>query len=987
MHAFDHGERPLLTVLYHVSNCLPFPCEERQTVDISVLVVAMVPPSPARLRQPAWRPLCLGLLHLVVLCCLSQLAEVEAGNCTAISCPNSICTPTANEYTCSCPAYFVAVNTTVEPEADTFTCRAACALAACTIECPAGWMCNRAVATAAQPVYAKLCPLGKLCTDNTIAPVDCPKPPESNQTHYCPTGSIVGILCPAGFYCELGNITAPIPCELGSSCIAGTAEPHVCQASDFCPSTSQAPISCPPGRYCPTTNLTSPLRCPAGFSCESTGTITPVLCQPSQYCPPSTGRPAQCDAGSYCATPSTREKCPAGYFCPSGTINPIRCNRVGSFCPNGSMSEGTCAAGFWCATPAAPSIPCVNGTYCSSGVVSPSICAEGFYCGNEAASEMPCSVGQLCPAGAGAPQICPKGDWCTFTQATTCEPGENCALGILSTCQPGNVCQGGISEACPPGFTCPEKGMSEPIPCEQGRYDSREGVSGHCEGVCGFWFQNNEGATSCNDLSKGGLAIIIVGALCVLAALLYVGYSVHAFSVRRMIERRDAEDAQRAAMLQATKDQIAVLGPLKTVVREASTTEKRLNGTTSRLEPMPRDGRKRSRSERLQDEVERGKILEARSAAVSTIVAMLVKDCGTLLPMVTTLPESNDIDCGMVAACFQNALRIQLMHVLSSQSLSSSLDLEITSEQSGADAIPSLHSALAPALEAIVLECFEAYRKQLYMPPKKTISGARAFQSGSISTRGEDVRVPSPSRMVRSFSASSAVGLGRFRLHSSFEQSVSSRTEVPAAVTLSVVDAVDPRGDATLSVPITDAAASAPDSLMISTLAVILKKLRAALNPAAQEWRLTWCTHGDEAPQGDPGDDVGGRHEEELPGSPTFVNPAEFVSAIPVSAPLLANSSAVVLHISPEQQSPPCSPQDRTRPAAPPPARVISRPRVLIHSSRMKLRQPHVSTDSSTPVTTPPASAAVVARTTTADPTLSQPLDHDAVHLSISHDN
>ena len=164
------------------------------------------------------------------------------------------------------------------------------------------------------------CPLGSYCTDSltqaTCTGVGVYCPLRSTSPGLCPGGSfcpstILRQLCPRGFYCQAGSMSATLTCnELGT----------------YCPLGSESPVTCPAGSFCPSTDTRVP--CSRGTYSIAVGATTISTCEP-------------CTAGSFCPTPVTKIVCPAGSFCPSGVSAPTRCP-IGSFCPSGSSAAVSC---------------------------------------------------------------------------------------------------------------------------------------------------------------------------------------------------------------------------------------------------------------------------------------------------------------------------------------------------------------------------------------------------------------------------------------------------------------------------------------------------------------------------------------------------------------------------------------------------------------------------------------------------------------------
>ena len=299
--------------------------------------------------------------------------------------------------------------------------------------------------------------------------------------HFCPSGTIVPLSCPAGMY---NNIT-------------GQSECQDCPPSFYCPvNTSDfSSFECPPGYYCP---LGTPNQ--YSFPCRQ-GTFNNLsrqrnessclACSPGMYCEGEglSGPTGFCDSGWYCIEGSTSQQT-------NNTNEGGQCNK-GSFCPFGSSRP----------------IPCTLGSYCQQvGLESPTgLCSAGYYCNGSATvsnpetplqSGGPCPEGHYCPQGSAIPTPCPPG---TFRNATLginisdcidCIKGYHCdEYGLdapSGVCQKGYYCPPGQTSStpstfiCPIGFFCPTR-SHQPLRCESGSYQNATGQSECWNCPAGFY--------------------------------------------------------------------------------------------------------------------------------------------------------------------------------------------------------------------------------------------------------------------------------------------------------------------------------------------------------------------------------------------------------------------------------------------------------------------------------------------------------------------
>ncbi|KAM4652057.1 LOW QUALITY PROTEIN: uncharacterized protein O3C94_014393 [Discoglossus pictus] len=398
-----------------------------------------------------------------------------------------------------------------------------------------------------------ICPARFFCATGSGGrqrpPVPCPR------GHYCPLGTKLGsqFKCPAGTWSDrpgLASDTECYPCPSGWFCLAGAESPSgKCSAGHYCPEGSQ---------------FGSQYPCPAGTFNLKLGSVRVgecSACPMGSYCPPGTSKPAMCPMGTYRAEQGARDVaecdvCPAGSFCPNiGLGSPLPC-RAGTFsdvassaclpCPAGHycnedrtsrerMMQLVCPAGHLCPKgmadlPEEETTLCPKGYYCPQGCIDPRPCANGTYgpqpglgsleecllcpngdyCYKEGLKPEgiphptgPCPQGYYCPPGTGFPfsNPCPSGFYWNISDSSSgipacfpCPDGFFCdALSLL------------IPKICPAGFHC-ARGSSQPQPCPEGTYSSREGLSSEsqCKACEAGQFCPGEGLITSSGHCKEG---------------------------------------------------------------------------------------------------------------------------------------------------------------------------------------------------------------------------------------------------------------------------------------------------------------------------------------------------------------------------------------------------------------------------------------------------------------------------------------------------
>ncbi|GCC23266.1 hypothetical protein chiPu_0001660 [Chiloscyllium punctatum] len=380
-----------------------------------------------------------------------------------------------------------------------------------TGNCKAGFYCReRAVTAAPLQSSCSTCLRGRYCNQTGLV-----SPPFCIQGHYCPTGSILPIPCPVGYYLHqkgAEDITSCKLCDLGMYCsVVGLAAPEgPCQPGYYCTSGSNTSVPvelsfgdvCPAGYYCPlgtkhafekpcptgtwnnitgAQDITFCLPCPPGYACHRM-----ALTQPSRLCAP----------GFYCKERATTTKpldgetgdlCPEGHYCPEGTAMPLQCG-------DGSYNNVTGLA--------EPSGECSPGYYCIRGATKPqntdgitgNLCPGGSYCGQNVSKAVACPPGHYCPEGSAKPKLCDSGSWQDLGGRAECKPcvaGYYCDNRIgpvvdieLYPCPAGFYCPVGTQAAtqygCPPGTFSPNtrlKNINECQLCLPGQYCASFGLS------------------------------------------------------------------------------------------------------------------------------------------------------------------------------------------------------------------------------------------------------------------------------------------------------------------------------------------------------------------------------------------------------------------------------------------------------------------------------------------------------------------------------
>ena len=307
------------------------------------------------------------------------------------------------------------------------------------------------------------CPPGTLCaTDGIADPNSFPCPPG----HFCPLASSAAIpcptgrlrlldgaqraddcpLCPGGYFCGVAELSAT-PCNTTTYCPEGSSVSLVCPAGYYCPALSSAAIACPPGYYCPYLTST-PYPCKAGTHCPSPSVIE-ITCAAGTFCPELSSVATPCPSGYYCPllTPSPL-LCPDGSYCPGNQVEPLSCSL--GWAPRASLTVSARGA------EATACYPCPPGSYQtgSHDHRGPcALCTPGYVCLGETSAAEPTDPvtekGRICPAG----NYCPEGS----SEAIKCPAGTIRVLegaGNITDCLP-----------CIEGSYAASEGSTECLPC------------------------------------------------------------------------------------------------------------------------------------------------------------------------------------------------------------------------------------------------------------------------------------------------------------------------------------------------------------------------------------------------------------------------------------------------------------------------------------------------------------------------------------------
>ena len=378
------------------------------------------------------------------------------------------------------------------------------------IECPEGYYCDPAETADNNTVYDSLpkmgtvlpalCPIGHVCPSGTRFAIQNP----------CPRGTYSGMMglvntsqclsCPPGMYCADMGLSDPNGfCSPGYNCILGSSSPQpidgttgsICPRGSVCPLGTRFSIPCPSGTFSNSTGLTNMSECTpclAGAYCSTPGLIEPTgICSPGYFCRGGASQPDPFNSSF------GGGNCPMGFFCPQGARSPMACP-AGTFQPlEGAQNSSDCIA-------------CPAGTFCdSSGLQIPTgFCDPGYFCkiGASVATPTDGSTGDICPAGSfclsgsSLPVLCPDGTFTNYAGAIEC-----------SLCPAGYYCLSGMQPLlCPIGYFCFEGTAFDWIPCLDGTYGSREGlsISTECTACDGGYYCYGEAQIQQTGLCSAG---------------------------------------------------------------------------------------------------------------------------------------------------------------------------------------------------------------------------------------------------------------------------------------------------------------------------------------------------------------------------------------------------------------------------------------------------------------------------------------------------
>ena len=381
------------------------------------------------------------------------------------------------------------------------------------LPCAAGYFCTSGAAS----VTGELCPGGFYCPAGSAIPTICANDTVSVAGSDEPSDCTD---CPAGFRCERNVATL---CEPGFYCALG-ADMTACPAGTYNPDAGSDALSdcrpCPDGYICnvPALSILDPHACPAGSYCENScsgpGCAVPAQCPAGTYRGEEAGASVAdchtCPAGHVCADTGMLAPviCPAGFTCGAGTVEPVACP-AGTFCGSGAVAPQVCPAGHYCPTNSTITpVVCPKSLYCPAGSISPSQCNVGFY-------GLPDVSRDVRQRGDVACQLCPAGSYSDRpgqASCSPCSPGFVCLGGTPTAtptdpdlhngyiCREGRYCPEGSAEEvpCPPGSVNPDQGAANATacqPCPAGQYQP-EAAATACR-PCGFTSDSNRGATNC----------------------------------------------------------------------------------------------------------------------------------------------------------------------------------------------------------------------------------------------------------------------------------------------------------------------------------------------------------------------------------------------------------------------------------------------------------------------------------------------------------
>eukprot|EP00163_Fabomonas_tropica_P011852 TRINITY_DN227_c0_g2_i1.p1 TRINITY_DN227_c0_g2~~TRINITY_DN227_c0_g2_i1.p1 ORF type:complete len:7500 (+),score=2428.07 TRINITY_DN227_c0_g2_i1:177-22676(+) len=388
------------------------------------------------------------------------------------------------------------------------------------LDCPPGSYCLQKSVNVTGP-----CDPGHYCPARSYGPQQFPCPTTTYRAlpggekledcvpcqygRYCGQASVIGTVCPRGYYCLVG-VDTPEPCPIGTfGNSTGLRQVEEC-------------TDCPPGRYCDGSGLPNPRGpCDPGYYCSGRaftsappGPPTGGLCPPGGYCPVGSSVPTACSPGTFNNFTGGRTQldcsfCTPGFYC-AGSNNPFPtgpCD-AGFYCtlsaqdPTGTGAGGITPAGTYTVPGSPAPIPCEPGTYAPT-VGSKNKCRDcipKFHCPFPGATNQTvCPAGSYCPLGTASAIKCPTGTYSNqigqdnITACLDCPPGRYCdAEGLTAPagdCSPGFYCIGRVDTPTPFnlalqfGALCPKGrycvGQNGPLPpkCPAGTFNPLEGVT------------------------------------------------------------------------------------------------------------------------------------------------------------------------------------------------------------------------------------------------------------------------------------------------------------------------------------------------------------------------------------------------------------------------------------------------------------------------------------------------------------------------------
>ena len=443
-----------------------------------------------------------------MFCSGSELITPSGLCLTGYYCPEGQSTSTPGEYVCS-PGHFCPEGTPEQLGCPSGYFQQHNRMSTCEI-CPQGYYCaayndynssyiidlgmglfvnySRSELGVSTPVE---CPRGSFCPNGTKYSTEylCPQGTFSNSTGLSSMDHCTS--CLAGMFCDVEGATSPSGlCAEGYVCFSGavSATPTdntiggLCPRGRYCNAGSSFGAPCPPGTFnslLGIANISHCQPCSPGSHCPTAGLVNVVgSCSEGHIC----------WGGSPESNPVNKtygDFCPAGFYCPQGIASPVPCP-AGTYLPElGGRNVDDC-------------LPCMPSYYCS-GIGQSNVtgqCSAGFYCISNSSTPTPldgitgdvCPNASYCPIGSSQPLTCPNTTFMNHTGAESCY-----------ICPEGYYCLGTDTPIpCPQGYYCEEGTGLDWLPCPEGTYGSREGlsISTQCSECSGGYYCNDSALTS-----------------------------------------------------------------------------------------------------------------------------------------------------------------------------------------------------------------------------------------------------------------------------------------------------------------------------------------------------------------------------------------------------------------------------------------------------------------------------------------------------------